>query len=190
MAGATSTRTARISDDAVHSRTGKTWSEWFAILDAAGGAQMAHKEVVAYLRDQHGVGPWWQQAVTVAYEQARQGREVHQIPEGYQVSVTKTLSAPVGLLWQAWVDERLRRRWLPNAAFTVHKATPEKSLRITLEDGQGTVEVLFYSKGASRSQLTVQQSRLPDAHGAEQAKAAWRERLERLKAMLEVKETP
>jgi hypothetical protein len=59
------------SDESVQNATGK-WDEWFAILDSAGGQGMTHKEIVACLVEHHQVGPWWQQSITVAYEQARQ----------------------------------------------------------------------------------------------------------------------
>ena len=51
----------RMSDAAVQSKTGKTWPEWFKVLDAAGARKMSHQQIVAVLSKQHGVGPWWQQ---------------------------------------------------------------------------------------------------------------------------------
>ena len=39
----------RMSDRAVQAKTGNTWPEWFAILDAAGAKKMDHKGIVAYL---------------------------------------------------------------------------------------------------------------------------------------------
>ena len=65
------TETTRMSDAAVQASTGKIWKEWFAILDKAGARKMDHKQIVAYLVKHHKVGPWWQQMVTVIYEQAR-----------------------------------------------------------------------------------------------------------------------
>lgn len=65
------------SDAAVAAKTGKSWAQWFAVLDAAGANKMSHKEIVAYLRDNHDIGSWWQQMVTVGYEQARGLREKH-----------------------------------------------------------------------------------------------------------------
>jgi hypothetical protein len=67
MASATK-KSARMSDAAVQAKTGKTWDEWFKILDKAGGKKMNHKEIVAYLSEKYGVGPWWRQMVTVTYE--------------------------------------------------------------------------------------------------------------------------
>ena len=39
----------RMSDAAVQAKTGKTWPEWFAVLDKAGAAKMTHKEIAAHL---------------------------------------------------------------------------------------------------------------------------------------------
>ena len=41
----------RMSDAAVKERTGKTWPEWFKILDKAGAKKMRHQDISAYLND-------------------------------------------------------------------------------------------------------------------------------------------
>ncbi|SRR6266545_2957584 len=96
----------RISDAAVKAKTGKTWKQWFAILDKAGAGKMSHQEIVKYLHTKQGVGPWWQQMVTVTYEQARGLREKHQKPNGYQISVSRTIKAPLGKLFKSFADEK------------------------------------------------------------------------------------
>lgn len=175
-------RTARMSDEAVQAKTGKTWDEWFAILDAAGARSMGHKEIVALLSGQHGVGPWWQQMVTVTYEQARGMREKHQTPTGYTANASRTLGVPVSRLYAAWSDEGLRRDWLP-AEMTIRKATPDKSLRITWEDGSN-VDVGFFPKGDSRSQVAVEHAKLPDTAAVKRAKEYWKQALDRLQQAL------
>jgi hypothetical protein len=185
MASTTPTKRAeRMSDEAVKAKTGRTWDEWFAILDAAGAREMGHKEIVAYLSQQQGVGPWWQQMVTVTYEQARGRREKHQTASGYQASVTRTLAAPVDRVFDAWNDEEVRRKWLPVAKMTVRKATPGKSLRIVWEDGS-RVDVNLYAKGEARSQVSVDQTKLPDAGAVARAKGYWKQALDRLQEFLE-----
>lgn len=166
-----------ISDEAVQAKTGKEWPEWFALLDAAGAAAMSHKEIVAYLNQEHGVGPWWQQMVAVTYEQARGLRDKHEMPEGYQISRSKTIAAPVGTLYDAWQNEATRQSWLPDAPLTIRKATENKTLRITWGDGETSVDVSFYPKGEQKTQVTVQHSKLADADAAEQMKAYWAEKL-------------
>jgi hypothetical protein len=73
-------RPAGISNEAVKARTGRTWPEWFAILDEAGAPVVGHKGIVTLLTKYHRVGHWWRQMITVAYEQERGLREKHQTP--------------------------------------------------------------------------------------------------------------
>jgi uncharacterized protein YndB with AHSA1/START domain len=176
----------QMSDAAVQAKTGKTWPEWFAILDAAGAQAMDHKGIVAHLHLHHPeLGGWWEQMVTVTYEQARGLRAKHQKADGYQVSASKTVAAPLSAVYAAWLDETTRASWLPDAAFTVRKATPEKTLRFTWTDGQSDVEVRFSSKGETKSALTVQHSKLANQEEATRMKGYWGEALERLKDLQE-----
>jgi hypothetical protein len=175
-------QTARISDDAVQSKTGRTWNEWFGILDAAGARELGHQEIVAVL-GRHEVGPWWQQMVTVHYEQARGMREKHQTASGFTANASRTLAIPVDRLFEAWSDEAFRRRWLP-AEMTIRKATPDKSLRISWGDGTN-VDVGFFPKGEAKSQVAVEHAKLPDAEAVTRAKAYWKQALGRLQAIFE-----
>ena len=174
----------RMSDEAVEAKTGKTWSRWFKHLDAAGAKKMTHQEIVAHLRDKHDVRPWWTQMVAVTYEQARGLREVHEKPGGYEISVSRTIAAPIGKLFKAWTDEKIRKKWLP-ANLTIRKATPNKYLRITWEDDQTHVSVGFISKVTDKSQVTAQHSKLPNAKAAANMKKFWGDALDHLKETLE-----
>ena len=175
------------SDEAVSAKTGKTWPQWFAILDQAGAKKWSHKAIVNHLNQEHGVGSWWQQMVTVAYEQARGLRAKHQKPDGYEISGSKTIAVPMATLFKAWLDEKIRHRWLPDAdtGFTIRKATPNKSIRIIWVDGQTRVDVNFYPKGNDKSQVALNHGKLKNAKEAAAKKAYWAEQLERLKNQLE-----
>src|SRR5207247_11152697 len=142
----------RMSDMAVFRATGKKWNEWFTILDKAGAEKMNHQEIVAILSKKRGVGLWWQQMVTVTYERARGLRKVHQRPDGYSISRSKTVPVPIAKLYRAWVEPRLRGKWLSDSKFTVRKATTKRSMRITWIDGKTTIETMFYPKAAAKSQ--------------------------------------
>ena len=138
----------RMSDAAVKAKTGKTWKEWFAILDKAGASKLNHQEIVKYLHAKQGVGPWWQQMVTVTYEQARGLREKHQKPDGYQISVSRTIKTPLAKLFKSFANEKARQAWLPEDGLTIRKATPNKSLRVTWNDGKSSVgRSAFLRKG-------------------------------------------
>ncbi len=111
----TTSKAERVSDAAVQAKTGKTWAEWFAVLDAAGAAHMSHKAIVAHLAAHHTLEPWWQQNVTVMYERERGLRDKHQMVDGYQISVSKTIGVSVAALYHACADDALRQTWLPAA---------------------------------------------------------------------------
>jgi hypothetical protein len=174
---------AGISSDAVQATTGKTWGEWFAVLDAAGAQALPHPQIARYLQEQHGVPDWWCQMVTVGYEQARGLRQVHQKADGFTANGSKTFSAPVAILYEAWADETRRALWLSGAELIVRKATSDKSMRITWRDGTN-LDVDFYEKSPAKSQVSLQHSRLPDAETASSMKAFWKEALGRLQVAL------
>ena len=174
----------RMSDASVKAKTGKAWSEWFKILDVAGAKKMTHREIVALLSKKHGVGPWWQQMVTVTYEQARGLREKHQKPGGYEISISRTIGVPVSKAFKAWADPRIRKQWLP-ANLTISKATVNKSLRIGWADGKTSLSVAFVPKGAGKAQVVAQHAKLPNAKGAAKMKEYWSKALDRLKVRIE-----
>ena len=174
----------RMSDEAVESKTGKNWSRWFKHLDAAGAKKMTHQEIVAHLHDKHDVRPWWTQMIAVTYEQARGLREVHEKPNGYEISVSRTIATPIAKAYKAWTDEKTRKKWLP-ANLTIRKATPNKVLRITWEDGKTNLAVAFMPKGEEKVQVVAQHNKLPDAKAAAKMKKIWGEALDKLKQMLE-----
>ena len=176
---------AGVSDAAVLAKTGKSWSEWFAILDAADATKMTHAEIAAYLHEQHRVSPWWSQTITVGYEQERGLREKHETPDGFQVSVSRTIGVPVRTLFYAWHDDGMRARWLPEQEITVRKAVTDKSMRLAWGTGRSPVDVRFYAKGASKSQVVVLHSKLPSADEVTRLRDFWSGSLDRLRDLLQ-----
>ncbi|MEO8981726.1 MAG: hypothetical protein ABI548_19305 [Polyangiaceae bacterium] len=173
-----------VSSDAVARRTGKSWAEWFALLDAAGAAALDHKGIVAVLAQRHGVGPWWQQMVTVAYEKARGMREHREADEGFQTGITKILELPLAKLFRYWAEPAERNKWLADDRFSIHKATASKSIRARWGRGVSRIDVDFCEKGPSMSQVTVQHNRIETSDAAEQMKAYWAKKMHALEALL------
>ncbi|MET0791072.1 MAG: hypothetical protein ABW061_06080, partial [Polyangiaceae bacterium] len=173
-----------VSSDAVARRTGKSWAEWFALLDAAGAAELDHKGIVAVLAQRHGVGPWWQQMVTVAYEQARGKNGNQAADDGFQVDVVKTLELPLAKLYRFWSEPAERNKWLADDRFSIHKATASKSIRARWGRGVSRIDVDFCEKGPLKSQVTVQHNRIETSDAAEQMKAYWAKKISALEALL------
>lgn len=170
-----------MSDEAVRAKSGKTWSEWFSALDSAGCSKKTHQEIVSVLREQYGIGSWWQQMITVEYERARGLRAVHQNCDGeFRANATRTLPATQEALYEAWADRSKRLRWMKDE-FTIRKATPPRSIRILWPDST-TVEVLFSPKDNGKCQVAIQHNKLADANEVLRRKEFWKAQLDRLGA--------
>ena len=173
----------RPSDDAVRRSTGRAYEEWFVVLDRWGAGERSHKEIATWLDAEHATGGWWAQSVTVAYEQARGRRAPGQRPDGFEISASATVAVPLEDLYAAFVEETLRRGWLPDAPLTVRTTQPGKSMRANWGDGFSRVNVYFAAKGDTKSHVAIVHERLADAAAAEEMKAYWRARLKELKAL-------
>jgi hypothetical protein len=57
-----------IGEDAVLKATGKSWKEWYEILDKFDRRTKGHTLTAKYLHSKHKLNPWWSQMVTVSYE--------------------------------------------------------------------------------------------------------------------------
>ena len=174
-----------MSDDAIRRRTARGWEEWFDLLDEGGVAERPHREIARWLVDEHKVGGWDAQSITVNYERARGLRAPGERPGGFAVTASKTVDVPVERLYEAFADESLRRRWLPDAPLRERTASPPKGARFDWGDGETRVVVGFTPKGEARSVVALEHERLPDAGEAERMKAFWRERVAALKEVLE-----
>jgi hypothetical protein len=174
-----------VPDDAMVTRTGRTHAEWFRILDEWGAREHNHTEIARWLNSTHNVPGWWTQSVTVAYERARGMRGRHERPAGFEVSITRTLDAAPADVLAAFTDESMRERWLAGSGMRQRRTTAASSVRFDWPEPASRVVVFANPKGTDRTALTVVHEKLPDAEAAATQKAAWRERLGALRAILE-----
>lgn len=173
-----------VSNEAVVNATGKPWTHWMSLLDEAGGREMNHKQLVAVVAQHPEASAWWQQQITVTYEKSRGLREKHEVEDGYQLSRSRTLAAPAERVYDAWIDDVQRRKWLPDVEVNVRKATPHKSIRLDWNDGT-LVQIYLTAKGENKTAVSVHHTKLPDGSTAEAMKSSWVESLDRLQAVVE-----
>jgi len=181
----TKTSGPRMSNEAVTVKTGKNWKQWFAIIDKAGGQKMSHQEIVKLLNSKHNVGAWWGQMVTATYEQQTGLRQNHQKPDGFEISVSRTINTPLSFLYGAFENEASRKEWLGEDGLVTRKATKNKSIRLTWKDGKTSLEINFYKKNKDKNQVVVQHSKLASAAAAARMKTYWAKALNRLRDQLE-----
>ncbi len=175
------------SDESIRRRTGRGWEEWFEMLDDWGAANRAHRETARWLAEQQGLHPlaWNVQAIAASYERTRGLRVVGEKDDGFAITASRTVAAPVDALFDAFVDERRRERWLPDGRLRERTATRPRSARFDWGDGGTRVNVTFLAKGEASSTAALEHRRLADAAEAERMKAYWRERLAALKNTFE-----
>jgi hypothetical protein len=173
------------SDTKLTEATGRDWMAWLAILDQWGARDHTHREIVAFLSAEHAVPGWWTQTITNGYERARGVRAKHQQADGFTVYASKTVGVPLATLFDAFVDDGMRGRWLTEGSMSRRSARPGKTARFDWADGASRILVTFEAKGPSRASAHVAHERLPDAEAGEAAKAAWKRRLAALKDSLE-----
>lgn len=165
------------SDAAILKATGKSWDEWFALLDAWGATAQTHPDIARHVAEAHGVDGWWAQSVTVGYERARGMRALHERPDGFSMSASKTFPVPVERLFAAFVEPEERERWLEAVELRNRTNQPHKSARFDVLPGETRLALFFTAKGPQKATAQLNQERLADADDVARWKAVWKEQL-------------
>ncbi len=174
-----------LSSEKLVEATGKDWDEWLDLLDNAGAMRRTHTEIARWLTDEQGVPGWWAQSITVGYERARGLREPGQRADGWSVTASKTIAAPVEKAFEAFEKESIRMQWLPEGDLHLRTATAPVSARYDWGDGSTRLIVGFERLGPERCRVALEHEKLPDGEIAERMKIWWRERVIALKQLLE-----
>ena len=177
-----------ITDKIVVAKTGKTIAEWFEILDEKGAKKLDSHGIHALIASIDGLKPlgeWNQGLLSTTYQWDRGLRERGEKADGFEISVSKTVSVPVDELFYAWVDPAIRGEWLSEKGIWITKATENKSVRALWGDKMTRLSVDFYAKGDDKSQVVVQHLKIPDSEKAAEMKAYWADALNKLKSVIE-----
>lgn len=184
--GTVTEKYAGVTTAAVEKATGRGWNEWTRILDRAGARKLSHKDIAKLLRANYGdvLSAWWCQMITVGYEQKCGMRAVGQKTDGFSANASKTFTHPLASVYRAFVDSRLRGRWLGQDEMRISTASKAKTIRIAWLRPDSRVVVNFYEKGENKCLVQIEHSRLPNASTRARTKRFWTERLVALHALL------
>jgi uncharacterized protein YndB with AHSA1/START domain len=191
----------RISSDSVREATGRGWDEWLETLDAAGAAGWSHREIVAYLKREHGdeTTGLWRQSLTVGYEQARGKRALGETADaGFEVGVRRTVDASPDAVWKAltsrpelWLgpDVTFRkgeRYSVPGASGEIRVVKPDDRVRLTWQlegwAAPATMQLALSRAPSGKTTVTAHLEKLPDADARDAVREHLREALDRLVA--------
>jgi uncharacterized protein YndB with AHSA1/START domain len=196
-----------ISNDAVKAKTGKTWNQWFRILDRWGAIEKDHKSIARHLHSRHGLSGWWSQAVTVRYEQDRGLRDIGQRASGkFELSVQRTIATAMHKAFAAFTDPAIMSVWFTTKAKgdvrvggtytnsdgdrgTYLLIDAPKRLKFTWDNAKhcpGTVvDITFTSAGRNKTVVRLQHFKLKSMKDRENMKGGWSWAMDSLKSYLE-----
>lgn len=175
------------SDETIRTRTGRGWEDWFDRLDSWGATELSHREIARKVAAELGIDPlaWNAQAITTSYERGRGRREVGQRADGFSATASRTVAVPVDDLYDAFVEPERRTEWLAVDHLRPRSGTRPKTARYDWGDDDTRVHVSFSHKSETKSVVSLEHLRLPDAESAEEMKQLWRDGLDRLRSRLE-----
>jgi hypothetical protein len=173
-----------MSDVAIARGTGKSWDEWFALLDAWGAASRNHTEIARYVGEAYGIDGWWAQGVTVGYERARGMRSMHERPDGFSMNASKTFAVPLERLFSALVEEDERAQWLDGIELRLRTSQPQRSARFDVLPADMRLSANFQTRGDAKASVQLQMERLPQAEDVTTWKSIWKRQLDRLATYL------
>lgn len=193
-------------DEIVLEKTGRTREAWFTALDAFGAADRGHTATAAHLASDHGVSPWWSQAITVEYERARGIRSFGERADGFAFTVQRALAVPAERVWQAFADDdeaaawrgaRHRQQFSEGGTWRTaggdhgefRRIVDGRFVRFTWGHGRrapdSVVEVQFVARAVDRSTVKLTHRRIRSAEEREELRAHWSWALDSLKSFLE-----
>jgi uncharacterized protein YndB with AHSA1/START domain len=196
-----------VTDAACEAATGKTMQQWYAELDAHGALQKGRRPATMYLYQDGKVPEWWMTTIAVEYEKHHGLKNKKDgLFEGYGICVTKTINAPLNKLEAAWTDPRLLSAWFGTGSKAkvedggtyenadgdrgkYLRVRPGKDLRFTWENAACSaptlVDVVFADKGAGKSHVMLNHTRIQTRAEADGLRSGWGEAFDKLKALLE-----
>lgn len=192
-----------VTDEGAKAATGKSIGEWIEAIEAR-GASPGRRETIQWLYDETGRGKdtWWPTTLWVEYERAKGIiNKKDGLAEGYNICVTKTLTATVDQVYAAFTQEG-QTQWLGSGGAqeggayeddggnkgTWLRLRPGKDVRLTWTT-QGIphatqVDAAFADKGKGKLGITLNHARIQTREEADGLRRAWAEAFERLARQL------
>ena len=170
-------------DDApVIKATGKTWGDWFALLDERSARSLKHKEIARLLTEGYGVPSWWSQSVSVEYEKHIGRREPGQRQSGeYSTTVSRTLPGTIDQALERWLarlpagDHEAAFDGVPFAAEpSISRTQKWRYWRVPLADGAKVTVHVSAKPGDEAALLAVETGKLGGKADIGRWKAYWR----------------
>ena len=176
-----------ITDKLVLPETGKTMEQWFEVMDKKGASKMPQENIfflTGKIKGLSNLSEWNRNLFTTSYTWHKGLRQRGEKQGGFEISVSKTVNVPLNDLYNSFVNDAQRKKWLKEK-IVIRKQTENKSARVTWTDEVTSLSIDFYAKGKDKSQIVVQHMKIEDAQKADVMKVFWGEKLSEMKELLE-----
>jgi uncharacterized protein YndB with AHSA1/START domain len=193
---------ATTSAESAKKHTGRTWDQWIALLDKAGGRSMGYRELNARLSVRHKLKPYWAMLIAMGYEIHIGRRVLGRNSKGeYGTVASKTIPLTKADAWEFLTSPEGMKIWLkPFAHFPFEKGrgfevdggvfgevrTVKKGERVrftwTGEEWPkpSVVQVMVIARKGEKSLVVIQHEKIPSMEMRNQLKEQWKESLGRL----------
>lgn len=175
-----------VDDVRVTAETGRSWDDWTDLILAGPGQDAGHTEIAAWLREQHGVDPWWAQSVTVGFERITGLRLPGQMPDGsFTLSRSRTIDGNASVIRDTWEDDDSRDAMLPGLTTARLSRPGVKVPRYVARDAEGEIGVVSMTldEVKGRVKIVLTHERLAEPADVESWKAFWENWLDDLAAV-------
>lgn len=117
----------------IRDATGKNWDEWSRIIDAYGGRERTHDDVIRYLVEERSVQQDWAELIAVRYDRERALDAGGGERGPFEVRLARTVAAPPEAAFAAWTLAEHWNRWFTSGA----KLLAQPGGRYANADGDG-----------------------------------------------------
>ena len=169
------------TNESILERTGKSWAEWFEILDRIDATTLSHTEIARYLYTDLNLDGWYSQGITVSYERVRGLRPALGDRDGtFSASASKTVPVSIDVLFDAWILEDQLEGWLGKEVLRLRSSSREKTARFDMLETGTILAVYFTDKGPGKSTVQIEESKLESKDAVDARKAVWKRRFAQL----------
>jgi hypothetical protein len=173
-----STHLNRVSNDKLLAVTGKSWTEWFEIINNLITQHTIQKPTAKTLSQEYGLEDYWAKTIIDEFDFDNAFPRKENKNTDFEISATLTIQAPLHVVEQGFTDSSLRRMWLPEVN-EFKKYNTGKNVRFDWIDDT-LVSVNFYPKNASKCQVSLQHSKIKELDKRDHYRQEWKTRLDLL----------
>ncbi len=170
-----------VTDDACKAATGKSLSEWSAILSSKPEFVGKRRDAINWIWDQTSrdtTGSWWGVTIWVEHERKIGKNQKDGRLEGYGICSTKTVNAPVDKVLSAVAEK------IPNITRMREGKDIKAKWQTPGGSGESDVDAMFTDK-AGKTGITLNHNRIQTREEADGLRRFWSEALDEIKKKLE-----